>query len=409
MYISSIRIGGFANIQDTKIQMESLSAVIAPNGYGKSNLLRAIDMGTQYLQADSTRRQQMLRDQQAIPVNRTMAHAPYSMEIEGAMSDEEDAMQYLYRLNLAWATEHEAGYVAGEQLLVKQKGDQRYRKLIVREEKESFLIQSAPTGRCNRPMAVERDMPAVQKAAGMETTYLQDVIRAICELRIPNLDTLDNPELYFSLDGKGVSLLGGQTLSEYLYRLKDSDPRRYSVLQDGLKQLIPNVENFEPVEVTLGDGHSHLYDIRVTEVHNILPTSIRFLSSGSKRMVFLFTLCMAAAKQDAPMLMIEEPENSVHPRLMESLLLAMHGYAEKCQILITSHSPYLMRYLGEKQLYFGLPNESGVACFRRIRPSKLKMLHRKAGELELTLGEYMFDFMLDMEDHPNEVENYFGE
>jgi len=94
---------------------------------------------------------------------------------------------------------------------------------------------------------------------------------------------------------------------------------------------------------------------------------------------------------------------------MENLLLAMRGYAEQCQILITSHSPYLMRYLGEKQMYFGLPNKDGVARFSRIRPSKLKALRRNAGEMELTLGEYMFDFMLDMEDQQEDIAEYFGE
>jgi len=409
MYISSIRVGGFANIQDTEIRLESLSAIIAPNGFGKSNLLRAISMGISYLRSDSYHRQQLLHDQQAIPVNKSIAHAPYKMEISGSMVLDNHTMQFLYRLKLAWGNENEAGYVTEEQLLVKQIGDQRYRKLIVRDQKESFLMQSAPTGRCNRLMAIEADMPAIQRVAGMDVTYLHVLIKAIYGLTIPNLETLDNPESYFSLDGKGIALLGGQTLSEYLYRLRDEDENRYSILQDGLKQLIPNVVELEPVEVTLGDGHSHLYDIRVTERHNIQPTSIRFLSSGSKRMIFLFTLCMAAAKQSIPLLMMEEPENSVHPRLMENLLLAMRGYAEQCQILITSHSPYLMRYLGEKQMYLGLPNEDGVARFGRIRLSKLKALRRNAGEMELTLGEYMFDFMLDMEDRQDMVAEYLGE
>ena len=396
-------------MRDAEIRMESLSAVIAPNGYGKSNLLRAISMGLNYLHADGNQRQQLLRDQQAIPVNKAMAREPYFLEISGKESEEPDAMLFQYRLDLAWATETEPGYVRAEQLLIKQTGDQRFRKLLVRESKDCFLIQSAPTGRCNRQMSVEPEMPALQRAAGMEATFQQGLIRAIFRLTIPNLETLDNPETYFSLDGRGIALLDGQTLSEYLYRLREEDHLRYSVLQDGLKQLIPNVMDLEPVEVTLGDGHSHLYDIRVTERHNLQPTSIRFLSSGSKRMVFLFTLCLAAAKRGIPMLMLEEPENSVHPRLMENLLLAMHSYAEECQILITSHSPYLMRYLGDRQMYFGLPNEDGVADFRRIRPAKLKALRRQAGELELTLGEYMFDFMLDMEDRPDEVDTYFGE
>ena len=43
------------------------------------------------------------------------------------------------------------------------------------------------------------------------------------------------------------------------------------------------------------------------------------------------------------MIKVEGPENAVHPKLMENLLLTIQAYTSNTKILMTSHSPYLMR------------------------------------------------------------------
>ena len=41
---------------------------------------------------------------------------------------------------------------------------------------------------------------------------------------------------------------------------------------------------------------------------------------------------------------------------------------------MTSHSPYLMRYMQPEQMYFGLPKHDGLAHFAKVNPTKLKYL-----------------------------------
>lgn len=408
MIIDSFYIAGISNIEHLRIDIGEINALIAPNGYGKSNVLAAISFGLDFLNASANDRRQMLGSGY-VPLNEAMIHNNFRFEINGRLPAEEHAQMFLYGFECEWGANGREGCIVSEWLKVKFANEQRYRQLVSRTSKDACLIVPSPKGRCNKPFDVSPlrlALPAIANGS----LFLSDTAKQICDITVPNLNTLDNPESYFSMDGtSGVALLGGKSLSEYIHSLKKTDESNYGILLDGIKQLIPRIVEFEPDEITLSDGRSKIYDIRVREAFNIAPTSIRLLSSGSKRMIFLFTLCIAARKQDIPLIMMEEPENSVHPRMMENLLLALQTYASDTKILLTSHSPYLMRYLRPEQMYFGLPKNDGLAHFAQINPSRLKYLYKYAGDMELTIGEFMFDFMLDMEGDNEKFEKFFNQ
>ena len=406
MIIDSLIIEGFSNIEYIRLDIGEMNALIAPNGYGKSNVLSAISFGLTLLNANEDTQRQLLSSQY-LPINVSMRNKNFHFEIHGHIERNGRIEMVQYGYECKWAERTIPGYALSEWFKIKGAEEQRFRQLINRRNGYSCLIVPSATGRCNKPFAVTPKQLALPMIAS-GNMFLSGLAKQICDMNIPNLETLDNPETYFSVEsGKGISLLSGMTLSEYIYQMKETDPDSFSILADGIKQLISGVVSFEPDEITLSDGRSKVYDIRVQEEYNSQPTSIRLLSSGSKRMIFLFTLCLAAQKQNIPMIMVEEPENSVHPKLMENLLLTLQAYASNTKILMTSHSPYLMRYMQPEQMYFGLPKHDGLAHFAKINPSKLKYLYKYAGDMELTFGEFMFDFMLDMENDSEKLTSFF--
>lgn len=407
MKIDGFVIEGFANIPHLSLKVDELNTLIAPNGYGKSNVLNAIEFGVKFLSANELERKQMMNSRY-LPINETMFGKDFLFEISGVTYFKGAEVHFLYGYQFKWSTEDMKGIIKSEYLKIRSFENQRFKQLISRVSEDECLITPSVAGRCKKSFKVSNTQLALNVIAVSSEMYLYEIVRQIAEMQIPKLETLDNPDSYFSVDDtKGISTLGGMTLSEYLYKLKTEDFGNYSILKDGLLQLIPSLEDFSPEAIHLSNGQEKIYDVTVKEKHCVHTTSIRQLSSGSKRMIFLFSLCVAAKKQNIPLIMLEEPENSVHPRFMENLLISLQNYASDTKILMTSHSPYLVRYLKPEQMFFGLPNDKALAKFAQVNPAKLKYLYQYAGELELTLGEFMFDFMLDLEDDTEKIEKFF--
>ena len=259
MKIDGFKVDGITNIEHAHLRIEDLCALIAPNGYGKSNVLSAIEFGVRFLSADEAERRQMLGGRW-MSINTAIYGNDFSFEIAGRISVDSEELQFVYSYQLAWAHDGREGRVVAEGLKMKRSTDQRYRQLINRAETDNCLIVPSAAGRCNKPFDVPANQLALSAIARSAAMFLNSVTSQIYGIQAPNLETLDNPESYFSVGGgKGIQILGGMTLSEYLYRLKTEDEGNYSILVDGLMQLIPNMEEFSPEVVSLPGGQQ-IYD-----------------------------------------------------------------------------------------------------------------------------------------------------
>jgi hypothetical protein len=311
---------------------------------------------------------------------------------------------------------------------MKADDDIKLRSYISRNESNSALFLASPTGRCSKQLHVDENVLALNKLANFDDLFYIRAIRELNSIDVREINTLNNPDSFFNMiapddDVNELSLdyPRESKIGFYLNSLKELDGNKYELLKDVITGLLPNIEDFEPVQINLRkdfdqeeDSDKDLpfrlpevfYDVRVKERYNNQYTTINRISSGSKRIFFILTYIVAAEINKIPLILLEELENSVHPKLLQNLLTAIVQLANDTKILITSHSPYLIKYLEPIKMKFGVPSDNGIADFRTLKPNKIAKVIKNASVEEVSVGEYMFEMLLDM-DVDNELLNEY--
>jgi len=428
MKIDKIIIGGYTNIQHTELRLNGLTALTAPNNYGKSNVLSAVKFATDFISASTDKKSTMMNFRPAISINNAIAAMPFMFEMEGLLELGGKELVFNYGFSFEWAksdSNDEGAMITEEHLKLKQTDDMRYTSYVLRTQPEEAKYLATPKGRCDRQITLLGNQLLINKIVSYDDLFYVDILKQLNNIHIKVVNTLIDPDSFFALSPQSNSVNGysinfpeRSNAGFFIYSLKQLMPDKYELLKDVIMNLLDDVEDFEPIKVNIRKENEAipnvpyqssdvLYDIRVKERFNNQHTSISRISSGSKRIIFVLAFALAGSINHIPLITFEELENSVHIRLLGNLLEAILQLAGDTKILITSHSPYLVKYLSAENIYLGMPNSNGLADFRQLRTNKIKKAIRMASSEEITLGEYLFELMLDAEGNSDLLNEYF--
>lgn len=402
MEIVKLSLSGFCNIKQFDISLTDFNALVAPNNYGKSNVLEGIIFAFRYISASEEHRKSMMNDASFIPINVATSGMPFRFAIELKECTDNDSVTYNYEFGFEWAkTNGEQGaYIIEELLTERSSGSRRQHMLIKRDKGNGGFYVPSHTGRCNKEANATDIQMVINLLSNNDGLYYSNAIRQLNAL---------------SMSMVGSPNFDKQGLCGFVYNLREQHPERYSLFENAVEQIVPGIQSIIPTCSRLGLENSSIpyrvddaiYDIRVNESSNNQDISISRLSSGSRRIIAIIADIIKAEMAGCSIICMEELENSVHPKLLEDMILLVKSFAEGVKVIITSHSPYLVRYLKSRNLIFGLQSENNVAMFRKIKSSKVKRVMQRANAMEQTLGEYMFELMLEMDKDADEIDELF--
>ena len=400
MEIRNISISGFCNIKQFDINLTEFNALVAPNNYGKSNVLEGIRFAFRFIAATEEERLAMMNDSSFIPINNATSGDAFRFGTE--LTNEDDGVSYSYSFSFEWAKNNgEQGCcITDESLTEISKEYRRPHTLIKRTKDDAGLFMSSATGRCNKEAKVSSVQLIIDILHGNDNVFYKEIVSGLKNL---------------GLNMVGTSGFDKQTLCKFIFNLKEQEPTRYSLFEDAVTHIVPNIKAITPTCSQMGLAASNvpyriedaIYDMRINEKSNNQDISISRLSSGSRRIIMIIAEIIKAEMTGSSLICIEELENSVHPKLLENMILMVQSFAEGIKVLTTSHSPYLVRYLKSRQLTFGLPTVEGVASFHKLKQTKVKTVVKRASAMEMTLGEYMFELMLNLKPESEEITELF--
>ena len=189
-------------------------------------------------------------------------------------------------------------------------------------------------------------------------------------------------------DQEGPPEIGPQgenvpALLDYLLR---RDRKRFSAFVEAMRCLVPGLED---VEGAAGDSGARGVDL---VIENELRIPADRASAGVRFLMFF--LALAYDPSPPKLILLEEPENGVHPRrlkdvmgLLSELTRGVHG-DNAAQVVVTTHSPHLLDFVDVEhdQVLVFRRNDDGSRSAEPVDAERLKTFLD-----EFMLGEVWFN------------------
>ncbi|ACM59473.1 putative ATPase [Caldicellulosiruptor bescii] len=415
MEILKITISGFKNIENTTIEFNHpITAIVGPNGYGKSNLLQALEFGNYFIKSDEIEKSFFMKRPSFIPINKNMINSEFHYEIEFKTTFVEKEVVVNYGYKFMWPSKDIKPLITAEWLKIKpnEKG-KRYSEYIRRTSDKAF-IKPSPKDRCDKEIKIENNNLVINKLKSDDELFYHKIVNDINKLNIEMI-TKVLPEFSFHLipsKGNVPKLTIEETvlfdILPTVYDLKKNYPEKFEYLMNAFKEIFPSIEELDVAEVKpqnifkglLKDEEfvDKIYIMRVKEKNLTKSLDILSLSRGTLRILAFLTSLILADIKGYLLIGFEELEDSIHPKLLQKLLMVLSNMSDNCKIIITSHSPYLIQFLDIDNIYLAVPNDKGIATFKKLPLSKRNKIYNNLREMGISLGDYIFEMYINPEE-----------
>lgn len=413
MEFEKIQIAGFRNITEINIMLGSITGLLSVNSYGKSNVLKAIDFGIDFINAPKKEKDVMMGWKSGFPLNKNSYMTDFSFTIELSLVSNEKQYEAVYTYSFSWRNKtKQDAKIKKEVLKLREKGSkQLYSSYIVREDDKAFY-RTSQSGRCNKEILIGDQELVLNKLTAYDNLFYLDIIMQLNDIETyidKHLDTEKayKPDPIIRRETQQFALVDSDNIPRTLYQLKLKYPEKYAYLEDIFTQLFPKIEYLILKELKLNASEidcnlpeelmlmDNIYMLFCKEKNVVKPINFQNMSDGARRILLLLSNLILADIHHMPFICIEEPENSIHPGLLQQFVEVLNDIRGKTKILITSHSPYLVNYLQPEDIYIGCYNEQDLVEFHKIRESAIHRLYKDADASDMNYGDYIFDLLSD--------------
>ncbi len=407
MEVQKIFIDGFKNLSNININFDKLTALVALNNFGKSNVLSALEFAISFIQRRPIDKVKLMSSTKFIPLNKAIDNKSFTFAIELLMNLNSQNYYVYYEFKFNWALPNPKIIYESLKIKTDKKGN-KFTQLINRTEEEA-KYKSSKTGKCSTKIKIESNELVINKLQAYDNIYYLEVIKGINSLTFHTEKTLDAKNSLYVQEiviNKTQNEISVESLPSIIFELRNRYPNKYELLINTYKELFPNIEDLQVIEFSL-----NATDINDIQNKNIISPKAYFLtvkdknlidyvnfssmSDGAIRIFTILTKIIIASIGNISLIAIEEPENSMHPKLFKAYIQIILQLLDQCKLIITSHSPYIINFIDPKWIYVGLNKKEGVAEFFSFKKTGRKKLLKDAEDLDMGMGDYLFSLISD--------------
>ena len=335
--VVKVTIENFLSFKHAEVRLGKLNVLIGPNASGKSNFTKALRLLGNHARLGYP----------ALPDYRgfedvAFGFNPYSkvrIGIEAVLG----GADVRYELTLTRDDYFERAFI-NDKLALYGKGKDARTSVLVKEDGQQRLADvlkpylATTTHKKLKPLLYEPKFASV--LMDLPPNSVGGLVRLSSFLKSVSAHSFSPEAIRARTRVKEVPVLDyrGRNLARILLHLRLEERGAFSRVESVLKSLVPEVEEVIPhlegeyVEVWL----------RVKGLGK--PLKPPNISDGTLRILAFIT----ALYSGTSLAVLEEPENCVHPHLLESLVSLMRG--APCQVIVTTHSPYLLDHVKPEEV-----------------------------------------------------------
>jgi predicted ATPase len=351
--ITSVEIAGYRRIYNAIFDMRPLTVLIGANGSGKTSILEVF---TILSQSASGKLDAGLSDLGGIGDILTAGRTD-NLKFALQMSTTKDPLRY--QLHLAASGQ---SYVITAESLVEGHPptfEHGFKHVDVRGKSVVYRTPDDPTGfiRPNWDYQVfETALSQVPKMYS-DPENLRAQLATSARYGALNIDPQSPVRLPQRMRPASLPGTHGEDLVSCLYYLRETDPMRFSMVEDALRAAFPTFERLGFPPVSAGIIALTWKDQQFSK-----PFYMHQLSEGTLRFLWLTTLLQSL---DLPTLtLIDEPEVSLHPSMLAILADLLREASSRSQIIVATHSDNLVRALTPEEVLVCDTDESGETQLR---------------------------------------------
>ena len=342
MPINRIAIKNYKSLKNLELNFKPLMVFVGPNNAGKSNIFDCLQFLMQLVTMEHSAAAKQRGGFGDIVFNRKIEQQ-ISIQLEGSIEVKDKEQLYWYFLELS-GDKHGHCFIEHEIFrLVKEDGK---KDILKYPDKNGSVTVWDETGKEVSKYGGGRDRSHLY--------YFSDPDRypvlGHFSNQVQNWEFLNllPPRMRSPLPVRRELQLQsyGENLSAVLHVLQSEYPDRFREIEDILKSAVPELKELTTGLTAHETGQTY---VRILEKNLTTSIPVWGMSDGTLR----FLGCLAALYSPAPLGLIcfEEPENYVHPRLLELMVDLLKCASERSQVLINTHSPYLVDFLDPGELF----------------------------------------------------------